>query len=55
MNSKLYLPIACLLFCVSYIVVADAPPESKLLITGAAAVFALMMGRALRSGKNKKK
>jgi len=51
MNRKMYLPLACLLFCITYIVVADAPADNKMLLALAAGVFAIMLVRSLRSGK----
>jgi lipopolysaccharide export LptBFGC system permease protein LptF len=51
MNQKMYLPLACLLFCVAFIVAADAPSINKLLMAGAAGVFAVLLFRAMRRGK----
>ena len=51
MNRKIYLPAASLLVCVTYIIVAKSPMINKMLMVGAACIFALLFVRALRSGK----
>ncbi|MDR0469954.1 MAG: hypothetical protein LBH09_08280 [Peptococcaceae bacterium] len=43
MNSKSYLPIACILFCMAYILVVDAPVMNKLILTIAALVFVFLL------------
>ena len=48
MNHKLYLPAACLLFCVTYIVVVDAGILNKLMMIIAAAIFAILFVKAWR-------
>ena len=51
MNPKMYMPVACLLFCVVFIVVADVPPVNKMLIAVAAGFFALLLVKAWGQGK----
>ena len=51
MNPKMYLPIVCLLFCLIYVLVADAPPLNKTLMLIAAVIFAFLLVMAMRKGK----
>ena len=50
MNSKMYLPIACLIFCIVYVIVSGAPPLNQALIIMAAVFFALMLFKASGGG-----
>jgi hypothetical protein len=53
MKSKMYLPLVCMLFCMTYVIVASAPPFNKMLMTIAAGVFAMLLVRAFRGGNKK--
>jgi len=55
MNSKMYLPAACLIFCVTYIVVVDRPILFKMMLVLASAIFALLLVKAWIDGKKGKK
>ncbi|MCL2121948.1 MAG: hypothetical protein FWH28_06835 [Clostridiales bacterium] len=51
MNSKMYLPAACLLFCVTHIIVAENGVYAKMLMVAAAAIFSFFLVKAWRGGK----
>ena len=50
MNSKMYMPVACLLFCAAYIAVVDTVPAIKYFMAFAGLFFAILTYLYWRKG-----